>query len=445
MLSPPIEALQNYDFAKLLNGDTTPTATLRDWLIDSRRRTRLLTDDLEGARELGPRLAIVNPPLWELGHVAWFQEYWCLRFRNGAAPLSSMIENADAIYNSAIAAHDTRWDLPLLTWREMQAYRDAVLDRTIEAMERDPSSEQLRYFVLLSVLHEDMHGEAFYYTRQTLAYPKIAMGESQRPETIERTSDITFDGGTFSMGAKAGSGFAFDNEIGAHDVHVAPFSMSLRPITIGQFAEFVCDQGYARDELWDDEARRWRDACRAQAPVYWSQRGEEWFLREFDQHVLLRERVQNPMLFVNAYEAQAYCRWIGRRLPTEAEYEFAAKHGPRGGAFKSAPTTTSRRARNKLREVSDGTSANATGSLVDSIFDPTTEYHGWNWTASAFVPYPGFEAGPYKEYSEPWFGDHRTLRGCAFPTQTRLRRATYRNFYMPHRRDVLAGFRTCAV
>ena len=140
-------------------------------LLASRERSARITADLDGERLRGPRLAITNPPLWEIGHVGWFQERWCLRLRPSGALADSMLRDADALYDSATVAHDTRWDLPLPDLAATRAYLANVLERVRERLAREPENESLQYFVRLVICHEDMHGEAFHYTRQTLGYP----------------------------------------------------------------------------------------------------------------------------------------------------------------------------------------------------------------------------------------------------------------------------------
>jgi iron(II)-dependent oxidoreductase len=415
----------SYDFADLLNGDRTGAATLRAWLLDARARTHALTDDLEGARELGPRLAIVNPPLWELAHVAWFQEHWCLRFRNGAAPLESMVANADAMYNSAIAVHDSRWELPLLPWRAMRDYQDRVLERVLERLEREALSEQLAYFALLSIFHEDMHAEAFGYTRQTLGYGAVAIAsECAEPAPTALPGDIEYAGGQFTLGARRDSGFVFDNERWRRDVTLAPFRLARAPVTYGEFAAFVEDEGYRRDALWSAEGVAWRHTANARCPLYWRKQDGGWLLREHEKWKTLQERAQRPILFVNWYEAQAFCAWAQRRLPSEAEWEWAVLYGHENHSESVNHIDYRDRA------------------MTSIGFRPG---QSWEWTADWFQPYEGFSQGPYREYSAPWFGDHKVLRGGCFATRARLLRPTYRNFYTPERRDVYAGFRTAAL
>src|SRR5262245_18273450 len=145
--------------------------TLSLQLRDARRRTLALTRDLEGPQLFGPRLAIVNPVLWELGHVAWFQERWCLRLRADESLSESALEGCDELCDSAKVAHDTRWDLPLPNLPETLDFQDRVLERVLDRLEREPDNDWLAYFVQLAIFHEDMHAEAFHCTRQTLGYP----------------------------------------------------------------------------------------------------------------------------------------------------------------------------------------------------------------------------------------------------------------------------------
>jgi gamma-glutamyl hercynylcysteine S-oxide synthase len=168
-------------------------------LAEARAHTRAVADDLGGEREFGPMLAIVNPPRWEIGHVGWFQEFWCLR-QGGAA---SILPNADDLYNSATVPHDSRWSLPLPSFEDTIAYRDRVLER-IATRGADP------YFLGLAVRHERMHAEAFHYTRQTLGYP--APPVKSVPEKSVAQGDLEVTGGPFRFGAERDAGFAFDNE-----------------------------------------------------------------------------------------------------------------------------------------------------------------------------------------------------------------------------------------
>ena len=352
-----------------------PAKLERD-LLDSRGRALRVTGDLDGAQLLGPKLAVVNPPLWEIGHVSWFQERWCLRLRADGTLGESILAGADALYDSAAVAHETRWSLPLPDLKATRAYGEAVLERVRERMVREPESAALQYFVRLATYHEDMHAEAFHYTRQTLGY-----SEPDFEINVENfgKEDLEFTGSAFLLGATPSDGFVFDNEKWAHEVKIAPYRIARSLVTNAEYLAFV-EQGGA-------------------APRYWKTREGAWLERRFDRWLPLAP--DQPVRHVSWNEVQAYCVWAKRRLPTEAEWECAS---PRL----------------------------AYGQL-------------WEWTASRFQPYPGFVVDPYKEYSEPWFGTHKVLRGGSFATPARLMRPTFRNFYTAERGDVFCGFRTCAL
>jgi ergothioneine biosynthesis protein EgtB len=414
-------------------------------LRDARARTLSLLEDLDDARWFGPELAIVNPPIWELGHVAWFQEKWCLRELHGRAPLRPEF---DALYDSAAVAHDTRWRLAFPDRRATLAWVAAVLDeveRATLARHATPRGEEAeRYFQCLALFHEDMHGEAFVYTRQTHGYAPPPGSAPHAPGGGPCAGDVELAGGAFELGARPGSGlgfdgFVFDNEQWAHAVAVAPFRMARAPVTQAEFRTFVAEEGYARRELWSAEGWRWREHERALHPLHWRLEGKDWLRRRYDRWVPLEPHL--PVHFVNAHEAEAYCRWAGRRLPSEAEWELAAGRArfPWGDAAPSAAHACLDLRSDEPCEVG----AHAAGDTPAGLRQLTGNV--WEWTATPFGPYPGFAPGPYAEYSAPWFGDHRVLRGGAFATRARLLRNTWRNFYTPDRRDVLAGFRTCAL
>jgi iron(II)-dependent oxidoreductase len=417
-------------------------------MLDAARKRTLAFAGTVGAEWwLGPYLKIVNPPLWEIGHVGWFEEFWCLRRSATGEVGPSIITNADALYNSALVPHQQRWHLPLpdpdKTMHYLRQVRDAVLFR----LEREGANAHLRYFVQLAAYHEYMHDEAFHYTLQTHGHVSPVGACHFRVSEAFVPGDVTIYGGTFALGARPDEGFAFDNEKWAHEVEVRPYQMSRTAVSNGEFAAFVDAGGYHRQELWCEQGWDWRKASDANAPLYWQKTCAGWQVKQFDRWVALDPRA--AMIHVNWFEASAYCRWARRRLPTEAEWEFAAATTPDGLERKrrypwgdEAPSPAHANLFGcagrtiDVHALPDGDS----GWGVRQMFG-----NAWEWTADWFLPYPGFVRDPYKEYSEPWFGNHKVLRGGCYATSPQLLRNTWRNFYTPDRRDVLAGFRTCAL
>ncbi len=460
-----------------------PASQLVKILKDARARTLELIADLGDEQMMGPYLRIVNPPLWEIGHVAWFQEFWVLRHLRKRKPI---LEGGDLLYNSTDVAHDTRWGLRLLNREKTLAYMEEVLSRVIEDLgSRNPTKEEL-YFHLLVSFHEDMHDEAITYTLQTLGYPPPSLKAAREREQSRfigggpLPGDVEIAGESFVLGATPDLPFVFDNEKWAHPVEVKPFRIARAPVTNGEFLAFVEDQGYLRREFWSPEGWSWLESGetpdldqsfskfwnkqamspsgspsrpeKITRPVYWRREsGGRWLQRRFDAYVPLREHL--PVIHVNWYEAQAYCNWAGRRLPAEAEWEMAASAertaDGRGVAVSKRLFPWGDEQPNPERANLD---SRAMGLVEVSALPGGDSAFGcrqmignvWEWTANDFQPYPGFVADPYKEYSAPWFGTHKVLRGGCWATRSRLIRNTWRNFYTPDRRDVWAGFRTCA-
>ena len=424
------------------------TDELSAWVRDARRRTLELVADLDAGQLLGPRLPIVNPLGWEIGHVAWFQERWALRHAAGRPPLRA---DGDSLWDSSAVPHDARWDLPWPDRDGTLAYMREV-EESVLGLLRDPPTGQVRYFTRYTVHHEDMHDEAFACTRQTLGYPAPTVSASPRPEGVDAgpwPGDAAVPGGAFRLGAEEDDPFVFDNEKWAHAVEVLPFRIARAAVTAGEFAAFVEAGGYSRRAVWSERGWAWREESAALHPVHWRRADDGWERRDFDAWVPLEH--DRPVIHVSAYEAEAFCAWAGRRLPTEAEWEMAAATAPGHGGLDASrrrfpwgeEEPTPERANLDGRgggcldvaALPQGDSAWGCRQMIGNV---------WEWTASDFLPYPGFVADAYRDYSAPWFGTHRVLRGGCWQTRSRLLRNTWRNFYTPDRRDVWAGFRTCA-
>ena len=424
---------------------------LAAWVRDARRRTMEVVEDLSDEQLHGPQLRIVNPLLWEIGHVTWFQEKWALRHAGGEAPMRA---DSDSLYDSAAIPHDTRWNLRLPSRDDTLAYMRAVRNRVLERIERGNLTESDRYFITLAVFHEDMHTEAFTYTRQTHGWSAPVFSGLEPGSSCEGGplgGDVEIPGGRFRLGALHEEPFVFDNEKWAHAVAVEPFAIARAAVTQAQFLEFVEQKGYNRREFWSEAGWGWRESVSAGHPVYWKREAAgRWLRRNFDQWVPLE--AHRPVLHVNWWEAEAFCNWAARRLPTELEWEVAAA-GESSDSSKELAGVKRRfpwgdhspRAEHaNLGWRAMGTADVGGMAAGDSAFGCRQMIGNvWEWTADDFAPYPGFEVDPYREYSEPWFGTHKVLRGGAWPTQPRLLRNTWRNFYTPDRRDVWAGFRTC--
>jgi iron(II)-dependent oxidoreductase len=419
-------------------------------LREARHRTARLTEDLSSAELMGPYLNIVNPVLWEIGHVAWFHEYWTLRHAAGRAPL---IERCDRLWDSSAVAHTTRWHLDLPdragTWRYMADVLGHQEDRLGAGVD-----DRTRYFYDLAIRHEDMHVEALTYMRQTLAYaPPQGLGASRRPPAGALPGDVAVPGGRWRLGSTAEEGFVFDNEKWAHEAVLAPFRIARAPVTNEEFAAFIDAGGYRTREFWSEAGWAWREQRGAERPVYWqAKRDGVWLARRYRVDEELAPHA--PAVFVNWFEADAWCRWAKRRLPTETEWEAAAIGQPtadgtrlsderRRWPWGEEPPTP---ARANLDFTFDGPVDVAALAESDSAFGCRQMIGNvWEWTVSDFLPFAGFAADPYKDYSQPWFGTRKVLRGGCWATSARIARPAYRNFFTPDRNDVFAGFRTCAL
>jgi iron(II)-dependent oxidoreductase len=435
----------------VVNTPIPANAELAAWVRDARARTLDLVADLSDEQLMGPRLAIVNPLLWEIGHVAWFQEKWALRHAAGRPPVRPGV---DTLYDSAAIAHDTRWDLMLPSRQDTLNYLTAVRDTVLERIEAGNLSEVDRYFIQLGVFHEDMHNEAFAYTRQTHGFslPRSSRrpAASVESEAGPLRGDAEIPGGRFMLGAQPGAGFVFDNEKWAHSIEVRPFAMARAAVSQVEFQDFVEAGGYRRREFWSDLGWNWRQSAGADHPLYWRQEAAgRWLRRDFDRWAPLEPH--RPVLHVNWWEAEAYCKWAGRRLPTEAEWEVAAAAEGAGDALAATKRyfpwgdSPPKPEQANLGAGSGGAVGVSAFAAGDSAFGCRQMIGNvWEWVADNFEPYPGFQVDPYREYSQPWFSTHKVLRGGAWTTQPRLLRNSWRNFYMPDRRDVWAGFRTCS-
>jgi len=361
---------------------------LKDWLIETNERTRNILVNLKPGQELVPRLEILNPPRWEFGHLTWFHEFWV--HRKGQITNPSLLSNADLFFNSSEIAHADRWMIEMPSLKSLLQYNFEVAQKTLDLLQGTVDAETA-YLIQLSIFHQDMHNEAFAYMWQTLSYE-----QTFEPFPINsskgnlKTEYVYFPKSTIQAGSSKHSGFIFDNEKWVHPVEVDDFSIASRAVTNGEYLEFIeSNQSYS-------------DSNRIEIPKYWKKEGSDWYQRFFDEWQPLA--LDEPVRHVSYFDAQQYCEWRQVRLPTEHEL-----------------------------------------SLLMSQADGQWQASNlWEWTSSPFMPFPGFSADPYVDYSQPWFdGKYQVLKGWSPYTPERLRRVAFRNFYAPQRSDHFCSFRTC--
>lgn len=419
-------------------------------LRDARSRTLALIEGLDAEQLLGPRLSTTNPLCWEIAHTAYFHEFWVLRH---LGQRQEILPDSDRLFDSISIPHETRWDLPVPSMEDTLQYMEDVLSAEVSQLDEIKLENSAKYFYLLALFHEDMHGEALTYTRQTLAYPAPAYLGNPAPAngtSAPENEDIECAGGQFLLGTKRNGGFTFDNEKWAHRVTVAPFRMARHAVSNQEFAEFVEARGYTTREHWCEAGWQWCQERDLECPVYWRKDSDHsWYARQFDQWQALA--LAQPVIHVSWYEAKAFCRWANRRLPSEAEWEFAAACNPEEGTsgmpckrrFPWGDEACGDCANLDARE--SGLAAVHAHPAGDSALGCRQMLGNvWEWTDSTFQPYPGFSPDCYTEYSRPLFGQTKVLRGGAWATRSRMIHNTWRNYYGPDRNDVFAGFRTCA-
>ncbi len=390
---------------------------LADALRDSRATTlRLLQAyaDALGASLQVPYAPELNPPLWEAGHIAWFADWWIVRnperARGCAADPDALRSparqacrgvDADALYDSSRVAHHTRWALPLPSLASIRDDLNASLQDTLDALQVAEEDDQGLYGFRLALFHEDMHAEASRYMAQTLGldlpdevWPAVGQGTLGQGAVHVPAQTVQL--------AWQGAGFAFDNELAQAQVSVPAFEIDAEVVCWGAYVPFIEAGGYADARWWSEAGWRWRTREGRQFPRYLRRTAGGWETRQGSVWKPLGPSA--PACHLSAHEAVAWCRWAGRRLPTEAEWVAAV----------------------------GGESSVSWGQV-------------WEWTSSPFAPFAGFVPHPYRDYSEPWFDGRPVLKGASRGTHPRMRHPVYRNYFTPDRCDLFSGFRSVAM
>ncbi len=400
-------------------------------LMDARNQTLLWLSVYEASlASSGWRVPLrpdLSPPLWEAGHIGWFQEYWIGRHvqrQRGTAcdptgiRLASIEPHADAWYDPSRVPHERRWTIDLPDLQRTKDYLARTLEITLDLLDATDGDvadlDAALYFHRLALFREDMLCERFASMAQTLglAWRTGAGGSPSLRELLPalpmhgsaaQRPPLTFAPLRWTLGLSRGEGFVFDNETSAHEIALPEFEIDSQAVTWAQYADFVEDGGYDDPRWWSVDGWRWVQQEGRRVPRYVAQMRQGVLQHRFG--ALVHVPMQQPVVHVSWYEAEAWCQWAGRRLPTEVEWEAAAHLGASRGF--------------RWGEV-------------------------WEWTASTFRPYPGFSTDPDRDYSQPCFGTHKVLRGASFATPGRLQHLKFRQFHPPCGDDAFCGFRSCA-
>jgi len=435
-----------HDLQTLPRGGADPLAkyALGSALAGARGRTLSLVAPVTERNLNRQHHPLMSPLVWDLGHIAAFEDLWVCR---SAGDLELLRPELSEVYDATETPRAGRGDIPYLRREEAIEFMQQVHERALAVLERADLSEDgdalnAGGFVWeMLIQHEHQHNETMLQTLQLVGpdvysptrrpLPPAPPGEG--PPTVE------VPGGTFPMG-DPGREFAYDNERPRHEVHVAAFRIDRTPVTNGPFGEFVADGGYARRELWTAEGWEWRASAGVERPLFWSATGEE---RRFERVAPIDPAM--PVMHVSWFEADAFARWRGARLPTEAEWEKAAGWDPATGDSRRRPwgdaEPTAHQANLDHLSYGPGPAGSLpAGASPCGVLGMVGD--AWEWTSSRFEGYPGFSAFPYPQYSEVFFGgDYRVLRGGSWATRPSIARNTFRNWDHPQRRQIFAGFR----
>ncbi|MGW7728305.1 ergothioneine biosynthesis protein EgtB [Streptomyces canus] len=414
-------------------------------LVTARDRTTLLTSCVEDPDLTAQHSPLMSPLVWDLAHIGNQEEQWLLRTVAGHEAIRPEI---DGIYDAFEHPRSERPTLPLLSPAESRRYAADVRGRVLDVLEgtalHGTRLTEAGFAFGMIAQHEQQHDETMLITHQLRKGPQALTAPDPEPAPLfTGPAEVLVPGGPFTMGTSE-EPWALDNERPAHRREVDPFYIDTTPVTNAEYQAFIDDGGYDTERWWAPSGWAHIRQHSIQAPLFWSRDGKQWLRRRFGVTEVVPP--DEPVVHVSWYEADAYARWAGRRLPTEAEWEKAARHDPAGGRSTRYPWGDADPApehanlgQRHLRPAPAGSYPQGESPLgVRQLIGDV-----WEWTASDFEPYPGFQAFPYKEYSEVFFGpDHKVLRGGSFAVDAVACRGTFRNWDYPIRRQIFSGFRT---
>jgi iron(II)-dependent oxidoreductase len=414
-------------------------------LTRARDRSRLLTDAVDDDDLVRQHSPLMSPLVWDLAHVGNQEELWLVRDVGGRAPVR---QDIDELYDAFKHSRADRPALPLLGPVEARRYVREVRDKVLDVLDRSPLEgrpllEQAFAFGMVAQ-HEQQHDETMLATHQLRSGGAVLDASPPPPGRRLPTDEVLVPGGPFTMGTST-EPWALDNERPAHAVDVAPFFIDIAAVTNGAYLAFIGAGGYDEPHWWSAQGWAHRQDCGLTAPRFWQREGDMWGRVRFG----IREQVppHEPVMHVSFHEAQAYAAWAGKRLPTESEWEKAARWDPTTGRSRRFPWGDedpghehANLGQRHLRPAEAGAYPRGASPLgVHQLIGDV-----WEWTSSDFGGYPGFTVFPYPEYSRVFFGsDYKVLRGGSFGSDPVAVRGTFRNWDYPIRRQIFSGFR-CA-
>jgi ergothioneine biosynthesis protein EgtB len=439
----------------LQNTAAVKAGSLVDLFKFVRRRTMQIVTPLEIEDYVVQTAEFMSPPRWHIGHTTWFFETLLQSFKPNYKPYS---EAYLFYFNSYYEGFGARIERPKRgtksrpTVRETVAYRETVDKLMIEflgSLDSHPEGTKIAKLVRLGLEHEMQHQELLVYDIKHLLCDQFAapIKPTSHPTSIVKGM-AEIEGGLFWLGfdEKSSKDFAFDNEKPAHQVFLQDYALDRALVSNGEFLEFIRAGGYRDFRWWFSEGWEVVNREHWEAPLYWEVHDGKWWIRDFSGLHPAEDKNDEPVSHVSFFEASAFAKWVGKRLPTEAEWEKAARFVPEENRRSEFPwgdpapeETKANLFENQHWSVApigsypSGKNVYGCEQLIGDV---------WEWTTSDYVPYPGFKS-EFDEYNDKWFVNQKVLRGGSFATPQLHIRSTYRNFFHAHERWMVSGFR-CA-